>query len=147
MTDHPNIFVIVMDTARRDAFTPYGAGPNATPSIAQLASMGTAVTTAVAGANWTMPSHVSMLTGLLPRTAGLSYAPDQSDDNIPLVLEQHRKRYLPEVLRNNGYRTFGASANVWISERNGFSMGFDEWNDISERRVKRMHDSRVRGTV
>src|SRR3954469_2158148 len=125
-----------MDTARRDAFTPYGARPDATPSVAQLASMGTAAPLAIASSNWTMPSHVSMFTGLMPRTAGLSSPPEQKQANIGVVLEHFRDRLLPQVLRKAGYRTFGASANVWVSERNGFATGFDEWQDVADRRVR-----------
>jgi arylsulfatase A-like enzyme len=140
----PNVLLIVMDTARRDAFTPYGAVPDATPSTAQLASRGTAIGGAVAAANWTMPSHVSMLTGLLPRTAGLSHPPGGRNEHIAAVLEGHRDRYLPFALRSAGYRTLGVSANVWISRRNGFGLGFDEFVDVSDRRVRRMHDRRVK---
>ena len=38
----PNFLVVVLDTARADAFEPYGARPGTTPTVAQLAQEGTA---------------------------------------------------------------------------------------------------------
>jgi arylsulfatase A-like enzyme len=37
----PNVLLVILDAARRDALEPYGAGPGSTPAIAQLASRGT----------------------------------------------------------------------------------------------------------
>ena len=39
----PNVLVVILDAARRDALEPYGAAPGSTPAIAQLASRGTAL--------------------------------------------------------------------------------------------------------
>src|SRR5688572_15701725 len=104
-TDRPNVILIVLDTARADAFEPYGAKAGASPTFSQLASGGVAHRKAIAPCNWTMPSHVSMLSGLLPRTAGLSLLPGREQANCRVVLESHRDRLLPEVLRKAGYRT------------------------------------------
>ncbi len=139
-SDLPNTILIVLDTARADAFEPYGARRGTTPTVAQLASSGTAHPKAIAPCNWTMPSHVSMLSGLLPRTAGLSLLPGGKQKNCKPVLETHVDRWLPEVLRREGYKTRGASTNVWISERLGFGTGFDEFHDLVGKRVKALHE-------
>ncbi len=141
--DLPNVIFIVYDTARADAFEPYGAPPGQTPTFAQLSSSGVAYSHAFAPCNWTMPSHVSMLTGLLPRTAGLSLLPGGDSSNCKVVLESHRERFLPEVLRKAGYATAGASANPWVSERLGFATGYDEWLDLENERSLRMSDDRL----
>src|SRR5215216_3779008 len=67
----PNVLCVVLDTARADALEPYGADAGATPAIAQLASKGTAAPRMYAAASWTLPSHASMFTGLLPRATGI----------------------------------------------------------------------------
>jgi arylsulfatase A-like enzyme len=137
--DRPNVVVILYDTARADAFEPWGASPGTTPALAQLASRGAAFPKAIAPSNWTMPSHASMFTGLLPRMAGLSILPDNKQENCRPVMESHLDRVLPEVLRRNGYRTAAASTNLWISPRVGFATGFDEFHELIGKRVRRMH--------
>src|SRR5919106_1806812 len=112
-TNNPNVILIVFDTARADAFEGYGAPAGATPTFAQLASSGEAHTKAIASCNWTMPSHVSMFSGLLPRSAGLSLLPGGERSNCGIVMQSHRDRWLPEVLRRNGYHTAAASTNSW----------------------------------
>ena len=113
----PNVLVIVLDTARADALEPYGAAPGTTPALAQLAASGRALPHVHATACWTMPSHASMFTGLLPRAAGLSRAPGERPSGCRPVLEAAADRLLPEVLRRAGYRTRGVSSNVWVSRR------------------------------
>jgi arylsulfatase A-like enzyme len=145
--DLPNVIVVVLDTARADAFEPYGARPGSSPAVAQLASSGAAHPRAIAPCNWTLPSHVSMLTGLLPRTAGVSALPGGDQKNCRVVLETHRDRWLPEVLRRAGYYTAGASTNVWVSKRLGFDIGFDEFHDLVGKRVKQMHDPSLKARL
>lgn len=147
VADLPNVIVVVLDTARADAFEPYGAPPGASPTVAQLSSSGSAHGRAIAPCNWTLPSHVSMLTGLLPRTAGLSVIPGGDQKNCGAVLRSHRDRWLPEVLRRAGYRTSGASTNVWVSRRLGFDTGFDEWHDLVGKRVRQLHDPSLKARL
>jgi arylsulfatase A-like enzyme len=136
--DRPNVLLIVLDTARADALEPYGAAPGTTPALAQLASRGQALPDAHATACWTMPSHASMFTGLLPRAAGLSRAPGERPNGCRPVLEAAADRLLPEVLRRAGFRTRGVSTNVWVSSTSGFATGFDDWRDITPSRALQM---------
>jgi sulfatase-like protein len=71
-----NVILIVFDTARADAFEPYGARAGATPAIAELARRGAAHPQAFADASWTVPSHAAMLSGRLPRSAGFQHRGD-----------------------------------------------------------------------
>ena len=118
----PNILLVVLDTARADALEPYGAPAGSSPAVADLARRGVTHAGAIATANWTLPSHASMFTGLLPRALGLGGVP-----RTRTLFERHRQRLLPHVLARSGYWTFGASANVWVTPRNGFNIGFDRF--------------------
>lgn len=138
----PNVLLVILDAARRDALEPYGAAPGSTPAIAQLASSGTAMPDVYSTACWTVPSHASLFTGLLPRAAGLSTA--QSPSAAKPVVEAHRDRLLPEVLRRAGYRTGAVSANLWLSESSGFASGFDDFASIDSGRNARLD---AEGTV
>lgn len=126
----PNVLLVVFDTARADAFEPYGAGRGATPTVGQLSRRGTVHPRAIAPCNWTMPSHVGMLTGALPRSVGLGRAPGGTPPSCRAAVEELADRYLPEVLRRAGYATRGVSTNPWISRRSGFATGFDEFRDV-----------------
>jgi arylsulfatase A-like enzyme len=131
----PNILLLILDAARRDGLEPYGAPAGSTPALAQLAARGNARSNVYATAPWTVPSHASIFTGLMPRAAGLSKVASPQDARN--VLEAQRSRLLPEVLRRNGYATAGVSANFWLSELSGFATGFDEFKlAASERKAQ-----------
>jgi arylsulfatase A-like enzyme len=134
----PNVLLVVLDAARRDALEPYGAPAGSTPAIAQLASRGAALPEAYATACWTVPSHASFLTGLMPRAAGLSVVP--SPAAAKPVVASHRERLLPELLRRAGYSTGAVSANLWLSRASGFDVGFDDFESVDSGRDAHMHD-------
>jgi arylsulfatase A-like enzyme len=141
--DRPNVLLIVLDTARADALEPYGAALGTTPTLAQLSSRGRALSDVHATACWTMPSHVSMFTGLLPREAGLSRAPGGMPTGCRPVLEALTQRLLPAVLRQAGFRTRGVSANVWVARSAGFATGFDDWRDVEPKRMAQMASTKL----
>jgi arylsulfatase A-like enzyme len=134
------VLLVVMDTARADAFEPYGAASGATPTVAQLASSGGFQQFAYAPACWTVPSHASMLTGLLPRDVGLGQAPD-GPVGVRSVMESLANHLLPERLRRAGWHTAGVSANHWIAEHSGFATGFDDWRKVVGGRSHRFYGS------
>ncbi|MCI4332344.1 MAG: sulfatase-like hydrolase/transferase [Thermoplasmata archaeon] len=70
-TRPPNLLFIVLDCARAKSFAANGGDRTArTPVIDRLARDGTVFPGAVAPANWTVPSHMSMFTGDYPGTHG-----------------------------------------------------------------------------
>lgn len=143
----PNVLLIVFDTARADAFEPYGAGEDASPTVAQLARRGAAFRMAISSANWTMPSHASMFAGALPRAIGLGGAPGGRAERCRPVMQGLRERLLPEVLRRAGYATAGVSCNTWISRHTGFDTGFDRFVEPTTKRQARMRGTGKRERV
>lgn len=140
----PNIVLIVLDTARADGFEPYGSSIGTSPVVADLARRGAAVRTAIAPSNWTLPSHASMFTGLLPRQLGLGQAPGGRPANCRPLLEAQAERFLPAVLRDAGYRTAAVSANLWISSWSGFGTGFERFEEVTGGRAEQVHDNTPR---
>jgi arylsulfatase A-like enzyme len=140
----PNILLIVLDTARADAFEPYGAATGASPAVADLARAGRALPDVRSTACWTVPSHASMFTGLLPRAAGLDRAPGGMPAGCRPIMEGHADRVLPEVLRRAGYRTRGVSTNLWITGGSGFATGFDDFRAVEATRQTEMVGTRLR---
>lgn len=141
MLVRPNVLLVVFDTCRADALEPYGAPVGSTPTVADLGRRGRVIEGAYSTANWTLPSHASMLTGRLPRALGLNGA-----QGARAALTGARDRSLPHVLRGSGYETAGVSANLWITERHGFATGFERFEEVVGTRPHRPPDS-LRGRL
>ena len=65
-----NVLLVTIDTLRADALSSYG-GPARTPNIDRLAAGGARFTFAHAHTVVTLPSHTSILSGLLPYEHGM----------------------------------------------------------------------------
>jgi len=111
----PNILLVVLDSVRADRVSCTGAGPDVTPHLAALASEGVCFSRATAESTWTLPTALSLLTGLTPREHQGEIARRLSPD-VPT---------LAELLREAGYQTFSATNNLWVTARSGLDRGFD----------------------
>ena len=125
----PNVLLVVMDTARADAFEPYGATPGSTPAIRELAARGAAVPRVHATANWTLPSHASLLSGRLPRALGIGSGPTLAE-----VMAANEDLLLAPVLHDEGWHTIAISANPFVSPFHGFGAGFDRFFEVRSAR-------------
>ena len=124
------IIYIVMDAVRSDHLGCYGYGRNITSNIDALAGAAIRYENAFVQGEWTLPSFMSMLTGMYPSSHGV-YNP-----RIYSKLGKDVKT-LPEVLRNNGFITRGNFTHKRLMSTFGFAKGFDshwyqqcdkEWN-------------------
>lgn len=119
--ERPNIVVVVLDAVRRDyvgADIPGGDGESITPCVDRVAAQGTTFTNAWANGPWTLPSHVSMLTGLLPSSHGCNGANFRFRSDDPT---------LAELLGGAGYETVAFYSNPWLTdELSGMLRGFDQ---------------------
>ncbi|ADJ15726.1 sulfatase [Halalkalicoccus jeotgali] len=114
---HPNIAVVVMDTARATETVP--ADPTITPTLAELADEGTAYSNAFTSAPWTLPSHASLFTGTYASRHGAHGGHTYLDEGYTT---------LAETLAGAGYETVGISNNTWITEEFGFARGFETFH-------------------
>jgi arylsulfatase A-like enzyme len=132
----PDILLIVCDTARTDAFSPWG-GRASSPVLERLAAEGTLYGWAQTPAPWTLPSHASIFSGVLPTEHGIHNDTLDFVDGKPtspgVAVRSYPGSWLPETLRDRGYRTFAASSNQWITPWGGFDRGFDEFHNLTDR--------------
>jgi arylsulfatase A-like enzyme len=135
-----------MDTARADALEPYGAPAGSTPVLGQLAATGKAAPSVYAAASWTLPSHAAMFTGLLPRATGIGLT-EASPADAHSRMHALSDRVLPEALRQAGYRTGGVTTNLWVSERTGFSVGFEDFVEINTGRQGKIRNPSLRARL
>ncbi len=113
----PNIVIVVLDTVRADR-TGLGGERSLTPALDALGDEGAAFTRVWANGPWTVPSHASMFSGLLPSSHRCT---------------SRRFAFLPgsptfaELLSDRGYETVAFFSNPWLSDRlTGMLVGFDE---------------------
>jgi arylsulfatase A-like enzyme len=115
-----NVIVIILDTVRAESMSLYGYERPTTPNLAAIAERGLVFDQAVAPAPWTLPSHASMFTGLLPSEHGADWRTPLPDD-IPT---------LATFLRSRGYLTAGFVGNLGYATRaSGLSSGFTRYAD------------------
>ncbi len=131
--DGPNLILISVDCLRADHVGAYGYQRNTTPRIDQFARDGVVFETSLASSSWTLPTHMSMLTGLPPSFHGATKQ-RQLDDSIP---------YLPELLGRSGYQTHGIVSWVYLSQAFGFERGFHTYEVLDRPRAVRIVDAAV----
>src|SRR6266550_8731362 len=92
------VVLISVDTLRADHLPVYGYHGVATPNIDALRRDGTLFRNACATAPMTLPSHVTMLTGLLPPEHAVR-------DNVGFRFDGKAHPTIASILRGTGYAT------------------------------------------
>jgi arylsulfatase A-like enzyme/Flp pilus assembly protein TadD len=116
-----NVVLVTLDTLRADRLGCYGFPGGATPHLDQLASEGVLFEQATSTVPLTLPSHCSILTGLLPPRHGV-----RDNGGVPLA---DSRTTLAERLRAGGFTT-GGFVGAWVLERRfGLAQGFDRYSD------------------
>lgn len=112
----PDIVVYLVDTLRADRTGPGGNPGAMTPTLDGLASLGVVFEEAHAAGPWTLPSIMSMFTGL-----------HLAEHNV--VMERRKLSaatpVLTEMLAEGGYSTASFHANAFAGVRFGLDRGFD----------------------
>jgi arylsulfatase A-like enzyme len=115
-----NLLWIVADTLRADHMSLYGYHRQSTPQLEAWAKEGITFEMARSAAPWTLPSHVTMFTGLWPFEHDARI--DRPYCGPAPTLAEH--------LRAQGYQTAGIVANVRMcNAAYGLGRGFDLYLD------------------
>jgi arylsulfatase A-like enzyme len=123
-SSRPNIVLIVLDTVRADRVNCRSDSAVPTPRIDELCERGSYFEQVSSTSSWTLPAHASLFTGLYPIRHGATQE---------YTFLDKRARTLAELLGENGYRTFGVSANPVVSIRSGLARGFDSFDETWRR--------------
>src|ERR1700754_1325786 len=116
------IIVISIDTLRADRLPAYGYGKVATPNIDALRADGILYENAYSHCPMTLPSHVSMLTGLLPTEHGIR-------NNLGYRFDSKKHPTLPQRLKERGYATGAAVSSYVLRAETGMGDAFDFYDD------------------
>ncbi len=116
-----NLILITIDTLRADHLGCYGYEDINTPVIDQLASNGVLFTRHYSPVPITLPSHVTIMTGLYPPAHGVH-------NNGTCVLSDEALT-LAEILKKEKYHTAAFVGAYVLHSRYGLHQGFDVYND------------------
>ncbi len=114
-----NVVLISIDTLRADHVGTYGYVRPVTPRIDALAADGVVFENVYSTSPWTLPAHVSMLTGLNCVRHRVYAERDRMDPRNPT---------LAELMRARGYATRAITSGGFVSTVYGFAKGFDEYH-------------------
>jgi arylsulfatase A-like enzyme len=126
----PPIFFVSIDTFAARHLSLHGYGRATTPELERLRSEAVLFKRCLANAPWTLPSYLSVLSGLYPRSHSVSLRWEEGADLAPHDWWQlaGNRWTLAEALRARGYRTAGFVDTMWLAPKFGFEQGFDVYN-------------------
>lgn len=117
----PNVLLLVWDTTRAENLDVFGYERATTPSLSKLAQDALIFTNSRSVANYTLTSHVSLLTGVYPSHHGAKMTRQHFDE-----------RTTPSVTRAfkaAGYRTGAFVGTDVLHAQTGVAHGFDVFDD------------------
>jgi arylsulfatase len=132
-SDRPTLVLVSIDCLRADHVGAYGYSFPTTPEIDAVAREATVFENAFATASWTLPSHMSMLTGLVPSIHGAT-----KWEKLSTAVD-----YLPELLGRSGYRTAGVVSWVYLSQIYGFERGYESYRVLDQPRAAELVDRAI----
>ena len=135
------VVLISIDTLRSDHLPVYGYDRIATPAVDRLRRDGVLFSRAWSAYPLTVPSHVTILSGLLPTEHGVR-------DNIGYRFDATSHPYLPRLLHERGFATGGAVSAWLLRGEIGLREGFDFYEDGLELKIGAgLGESQRSGTV
>ena len=118
-----NLLLISIDSLRADHLSAYGYERPTSPNIDRLAREGVLFETMVADSSWTLPTHLTLLTGLSSWAHGVVTDDRRLPQGVPT---------LASILRDHGYETEGLASGPYLHPIFGFDEGFDRYELLVE---------------
>lgn len=119
----PNILLVSIDTLRADRLSIFGAERETSPRIDRWArSAAVRFERAIASAPWTLPSHLSLLSGHEAIRHGVQH---------PNVVVPGSMELLAERFRDAGWSTAAVTGGGRLHPRYGFAQGFERYAHFS----------------
>jgi len=119
----PSVIVVTIDTMRADAVGP----DKGTPALAAFLKTARDFRAARAPVPLTLPSHLSLFSGLLPARHRVH------DNAAPAVPKDRGYPLLAEEFRARGYATAAFVASTVVAKHTGLAAGFDVYDDVAPR--------------
>lgn len=127
----PNILLISVDTLRPDHLPSYGYGRATAPNLEAFMDGALRFEDAFTNHPWTLTSHATMLTGMLPSAHGIG----RTSGLDP------RAATLAGLMNDGGYQTFGVvDKNEWLNPRYGYARGFQRYRRLEGDAVPKVEE-------
>jgi len=117
----PPVLLITLDTTRADKLGCYGSREGLTPSLDGFAKRSTLFERCESSVPQTMPSHVTLFSGLQPYSHGVR---KNLEVLVPATIP-----FLPEEMSKAGYGTAAFVSAYVLTGHYGMSRGFDTYDD------------------
>ena len=114
---------ISLDTLRADRLGCYGNARDTSPAIDRLATEGAVFERAWSTTSWTLPAHLSMLTGLPISAHGACFSDYPGESPL-------RGEFVSEALARAGWATGGFYAHNYLERPFFLDRGWDHWERI-----------------
>src|SRR5258708_503323 len=128
------VLLVSIDTVRRDHVGAYGYARPTTPRFDALARAGVLFDDAVSTSSWTLPAHLSMLTGVDPGRHGGVDMRHGFNRSVPTV---------PALLHAAGVATRAVTSHLYVASVYGVDDGFEHLDFRQDRKATQVAD---RGT-
>ncbi len=126
----PPIVFVSIDTFAAKHLALYGYPRGTSPELARFQRDAVLFERCLANAPWTLPSYLSVMSGLYPRahTVALDFQPGAEIAPQDLWQLADNRWTLAEALRARGYRTGAFIDTQWLSPIFRVDQGFDHYN-------------------
>ena len=114
------IIFLSMDTVRADRVSG-AAGLSTMPTLAAIAAEGVRLRNFYAASSFTLPSHMSIFTGLDPAEHGMMREEAELSPRVTT---------LAQVLSDAGYRAAALHEGGYVASRFGFARGFEDYREF-----------------
>ncbi len=118
-----NIILISVDTLRADRLGCYGYDRPTSPAVDNFAGKSVLFENVIAESSWTLPSHMTIFTGLYPRSHGVVDSNLKLNEEIPTLTGK---------LRSSGYKTYADTGGAFVHGSYGFKRGFQKYDNSRE---------------
>jgi len=127
----PNIVLISLDTTRADHLGVYGYEKHTSPNLDRFAERATVYERAYSTSSWTLPTHASIFTGLLPMQHGAQSDPASENRSLDYGVRPLADSFvtLGELMHDAGYRTGAVVGGPALRREFGIAQGFEVYDD------------------
>jgi arylsulfatase A-like enzyme len=141
----PNIVLVSLDTTRADHLGVYGYAKPTSPKLDAFAERAVVYERAYSTSSWTLPTHASIFTGLLPMQHGAQSDPASENRSLSYGVRPLAESFttLGELLRDAGYRTGAVVGGPALRRELGIAQGFEYYDDELTSLRDRVHGRRA----
>ena len=126
-----NVVVVVVDALRADRLGTYGYERDTSPILDEFAEQGAVFDSVTSPASQTVPSMISLWSGVYPHHHGNQYFPKTNSIGVerkgarPALPDS--SSLLAESFLEAGYQTVAVVTNPWLQAEYGFGRGFESY--------------------